>query len=132
MTATITIEETKQPIIKQGVGAIARIEQLRRLIRERRFSTDAAVADNVHTDRQLYMETAVLLAKRAKYPERRVYRLGHEINKMFEVYFNPVMAHEIIEKAYLKDDSDTDIDAWMFDLDVTKEEYITMLGTEIE
>lgn len=124
-----TMTKVNPVISGNSIGAVARIEQLRRLIRKRRFTKDNATQIRLHAERDKYIETAVFLAKRAKYSEARMYRLAQEVNRSFDPYFSPSVVHKLTEDMIEKNTSKVDIDAFMFDFDVTREEYEVMLGT---
>lgn len=122
-------EIMQKPTMVYGVGPITRIEQLRRLLKERRFSNDIKVEQQVHEDRTIYIEKISKLAIKGKYSEGRVRRLGHEVNRSFGVQLSPNSVDEIINSVYNSNDEEYDIDDWLIDLGVTKEEYIKILGT---
>lgn len=129
-----TIEETKVEVMQEptrlyGVGPITRIEQLRRLLHDRRFSSGKEAAKQVHIDRAIYIDAATRLARKAKYTKGRVHRLAHEINRSFEVSLSPSTVDELIAESYDDKGAKYNIDGWLTDLEVTKDEYIKILGT---
>lgn len=90
----IPVKETV--LTAENISAITQIEQLKRLLKYRRFSAGEEAKELVELDRTTYIRLAIDLGKQSKYSERKLRRLGHELNRSFAKSMTPQDAEEFI------------------------------------
>lgn len=130
--AILTSVSHKKPLTKVNIQAFSDIEQLKRLIRIRRFGENFVLRTRTQLERETYIRLAIYTAKRARYNEKRFLRLGHEINLAFETPLLPLDAHAVICQAMSDNETLADVYTLKATLDISTEEYAGMLGTSLE
>lgn len=113
-------------LTEENIYAIAQIEQLKRLLKLRRFSKDNNTKTNTQMDRVTYIRIAIDLGRQSDYCQRRLIRIGHEFNRGFHQSMAPTQAHELIEYELNREPFNLATIDWLDMLNVTIEEYITI------
>lgn len=119
---------TKTEYTKDNVLAFQMIESLKKLQYSRRFSKNEITVLKLQLNRDLYIEMFVGLARRAKYNDRRIMRLAHEVNKRFVTPMMPQDVHTYTLELLDKDIKISNYVDIVEMLEVTDEELDMMLG----
>lgn len=122
----------KETYTKDNLLALRMIEQLKRLQYTRRFSGNEITEIRLQLNRELYIEMFVGLAKRARYNNRRIMRLTHEINRRFKVPLKPEDVHTYTLKLLEEVQEDINYEELITSLSITKEELQTMFGSNYD
>lgn len=111
-------------LTEENIEAITQIEQLKRLLKLRRFSKDKQTKEHTQLDRVTYIRIAIDLGRQADYCDRRLIRIGHEFNRGFHQSMAPAQAHELIEYELNREPFKLATIDWLDMLNVTVAEYI--------
>ena len=129
------VQSNKAPYEVSNLVAFMELAQLERLIRSRKVSTNTSVRFKVHLHREQYIRTAIHIARGARYNERRLRRLGHELNRHFDKTMAIGRLEKVIEDAMTEESSYDIICELRESFDITNEEKEMMkvaMATEEE